>query len=142
MLVLGVVLLVAFALVERRAAEPILPLSLFRNRTFATTSAIGFIVGLALFGAVTFLPLYLQIVKGQSPTRSGLQLTPMMAGLLVTSIVSGNLISRFGRYRPFPIIGTAVMTVALATPRDPRRGTPDLEDLRCTWSSSGSGSGW
>ena len=81
--------------------------------TFATTSAIGFIVGLALFGAVTFLPLYLQIVKGQSPTLSGLQLTPMMAGLLVTSIVSGNLISRFGRYRPFPIIGTAVMTVAL-----------------------------
>ena len=114
MLVLGVVLLVAFAFVERSAAEPILPLSLFRNRTFATTSAIGFIVGLALFGSVTFLPLYLQIVKGQSPTLSGLQLTPMMAGLLVTSIVSGNLISRFGRYRPFPIIGTAVMTVALA----------------------------
>jgi MFS family permease len=114
MLVLGVVLLVAFAFVERRAAEPILPLSLFRNRTFATTSAIGFIVGLALFGSVTFLPLYLQVVKGQSPTLSGLQLTPMMAGLLVTSIVSGNLISRFGRYRPFPIIGTAVMTVALA----------------------------
>jgi EmrB/QacA subfamily drug resistance transporter len=114
MLGLGVVLLVAFALVERKAAEPILPLSLFRNRTFATTSAIGFIVGLALFGSVTFLPLYLQIVKGQSPTLSGLQLTPMMAGLLVTSIVSGNLISRFGRYRPFPIIGTAFMTVALA----------------------------
>jgi EmrB/QacA subfamily drug resistance transporter len=114
MLVLGIALLVAFAFVERRAAEPILPLGLFRNRTFATTSAIGFIVGLALFGSVTFLPLYLQIVKGQSPTTSGLQLTPMMAGLLVTSIVSGNLISRFGRYRPFPIAGTAVMTVALA----------------------------
>jgi len=114
MLVLGVVLLVAFAFVERRAAEPILPLSLFRDRTFTTTSAIGFIVGLALFGSVTFLPLYLQIVKGQSPTISGLQLTPLVAGLLVTSIVSGNLISRFGRYRPYPIVGTAVMTVALA----------------------------
>jgi EmrB/QacA subfamily drug resistance transporter len=114
MLVLGVLLLVAFLVVERRAAEPILPLSLFENRTFTTASAIGFIVGLALFGAITFLPLYLQIVKGQSPTTSGLQLTPMMAGLLVTSIVSGNLISRFGRYRPFPIVGTAVMTAALA----------------------------
>jgi EmrB/QacA subfamily drug resistance transporter len=112
-LVVGIVLLVAFVFVERRAAEPILPLSLFRNQTFRTTSAIGFIVGLALFGAITFLPLYLQIVKGLSPTSSGLQLTPMMAGLLVTSIVSGNLISRFGRYRPFPIVGTAVMTVAL-----------------------------
>ena len=112
-LVLGVGLLVAFALVERSAAEPILPLSLFRNQTFRTTSAIGFIVGLALFGAITFLPLYLQIVKGLSPTSSGLQLTPMMGGLLVTSIVSGNLISRFGRYRPFPIAGTAVMTAAL-----------------------------
>ena len=114
LLVVGVVLLIAFVLVERRAREPLLPLSLFRNRTFATASAIGFIVGLALFGSVTFLPLYLQIVKGQSPTSSGLQLTPLMAGLLVTSIVSGNLISRFGRYRPFPIAGTAVMTVALA----------------------------
>jgi EmrB/QacA subfamily drug resistance transporter len=114
MLAVGVVLLVAFAFVERRAAEPILPLSLFRNRTFTTTSAIGFIVGLALFGSVTFLPLYLQIVKGQSPTASGLLLTPMMVGLLITSIVSGNLISRFGRYRPFPIAGTAVMTVGLA----------------------------
>jgi EmrB/QacA subfamily drug resistance transporter len=113
MLAIGVALLVAFVLVERRAAEPILPLGLFRNRTFTTTSAIGFIVGLALFGSVTFLPLYLQIVKGQSPTDSGLQLTPMMAGLLVTSIVSGQLISRFGRYRPFPIAGTALMTVAL-----------------------------
>ena len=113
MLVLGVVLLVAFLFVERRAEEPILPLALFRNRIFVATSAIGFIVGLALFGAVTFLPLYLQIVKGQSPTGSGLQLTPMMAGLLVTSIVSGQLISRFGRYKPFPIVGTAIMSIAL-----------------------------
>ena len=114
MLVLGIVLLGAFLFVERSAKEPILPLALFRNRTFTTTSAIGFIVGLALFGSVTFLPLYLQIVKGQRPTESGLQLTPMMAGLLVTSIVSGQLISRFGRYKPFPIVGTAIMTLALA----------------------------
>jgi EmrB/QacA subfamily drug resistance transporter len=113
LIVLGVLLLVAFVFAERRAAEPILPLELFRNRIFSTSAAIGFIIGLTLFGSVTYLPLFLQIVKGKSPTSSGLQLTPLMAGLLVTSIVSGRLISRFGRYRPFPIAGTAVMTVGM-----------------------------
>ena len=77
------------------------------------TSAIGFIIGLALFGSITYLPLYLQIVKGHSATESGLLLTPMMAGVLITSITSGNLISRTGRYRPFPIVGTAVAAVAI-----------------------------
>ncbi len=109
----GVVLLVAFVFVEARAAEPILPLEIFRNRVFSVTSAIGFIIGLALFGAVTYLPLYLQDVKGHSPTKSGLLITPMMAGLLITSIGSGQLISKFGRYRPFPIAGTAIMAVGL-----------------------------
>src|SRR4029079_3700411 len=104
---------VAFALVERRAAEPILPLTLFRNRTFTVTSGVGFIVGFALFGAVTYLPLFLQIVKSHSPSSSGLLLTPMMAGVLVTSIASGQLITRLGRYRPFPILGTALMTIAM-----------------------------
>ena len=113
LIVIGVVLLVVFLLVERRAQEPILPLELFRNRTFAVTSAIGFIIGLALFGSITYLPLFLQVVKGMSPTRSGLQLTPMMAGLLVTSIAAGRAISRFGRYRPFPIVGTAVMIAGM-----------------------------
>ena len=120
----GLVMLVAFVLVAHRAAEPILPRELFRNRIFTVTSAIGFIVGLALFGAVTFLPLYLQVVKGQSPTGSGLQLTPMMAGLLVTSIVSGHLISRYGRYKLFPIAGTALMTVALFLLASLEAGTP------------------
>jgi EmrB/QacA subfamily drug resistance transporter len=110
----GVVLLAAFVLAEKRAAEPILPLELFRNRVFAVTSAVGFIVGLALFGAITYLPLYLQDVKGHSPTTSGLLITPMMAGVLVSSIGSGQLISRFGRYKPFPIAGTAIATVGLA----------------------------
>jgi EmrB/QacA subfamily drug resistance transporter len=110
----GVALLAAFAFAERRAAEPILPLALFRNRVFVVSGAIGFIIGLALFGSITYLPLFLQIVKGKSPTSSGLQLTPMMAGLLVTSIASGRLISRFGRYRPFPIAGTAVVTAGMA----------------------------
>ena len=113
LIALGVVLLVVFLLVERRASEPILPLQLFRNRVFAVCSAIGFIIGLALFGSVTYLPLFLQIVKGRSPTSSGLQLVPMMAGLLVTSIVAGRLISRFGRYKPFPVVGTAVMTAGM-----------------------------
>jgi EmrB/QacA subfamily drug resistance transporter len=113
LIVLGVVLLVAFLFVERRASEPILPLELFRNRTFTVCAAIGFIIGLALFGSVTYLPLFLQIVKGRSPTSSGLQLTPLMAGLLVTSIISGRLISRWGRYKPFPVAGTAVMTVGM-----------------------------
>jgi EmrB/QacA subfamily drug resistance transporter len=113
LIVLGVVLLVGFVFAERRAAEPILPLELFRNRTFSTCAAIGFIIGLALFGSVTYLPIFLQIVKGKSPTSSGLMLTPLMAGLLFTSIVSGRLISKFGRYRPFPIAGTAVMTVGM-----------------------------
>jgi EmrB/QacA subfamily drug resistance transporter len=113
MAVLGVVLLVLFLFAEQRAVEPILPLELFRNRIFSVTSAIGFIIGLALFGSVTYLPLFLQIARGKSPTSSGLQLTPMMAGLLVTSIASGQLISKFGRYRPFPIVGTAVMTAGM-----------------------------
>ena len=98
MLVLGIVLLLGFIWAERRAAEPILPLELFRNPIFSVTSAVGFVVGFALFGAVTYLPLYLQIVKEHSPTVSGLFLTPLMGGLLITSITSGILISRFGRY--------------------------------------------
>jgi EmrB/QacA subfamily drug resistance transporter len=113
LIVLGIVLLVAFVFAERRATEPILPLELFRNRIFTVCAAIGFIIGFALFGSVTYLPIFLQIVKGRSPTSSGLQLTPMMAGLLVTSIISGRLISKFGRYKPFPVAGTAVMTAGM-----------------------------
>jgi EmrB/QacA subfamily drug resistance transporter len=113
LIVAGVVMLAAFVFVEARAAEPILPLEIFRNRVFSVTSAVGFIVGFALFGAVTYLPLYLQDVKGHSPTTSGLLITPMMGGLLITSIGSGQLISRFGRYKPFPIAGTAIMAVGL-----------------------------
>jgi EmrB/QacA subfamily drug resistance transporter len=109
----GFALLVAFVFVEARAAEPILPLEIFRNRVFTVTSAVGFVIGFGFFGAITYLPLYLQDVKGHSPTISGLLITPMMAGLLITSIGSGQLISRFGRYKPFPIAGTAIMAVGL-----------------------------
>jgi EmrB/QacA subfamily drug resistance transporter len=111
--VVGVVLLAVFVFVEMRAAEPILPMTLFKNRTFTVTSAIGFIIGVALFGSITYMPLYLQIVKGYSATGSGLLLTPMMAGVLITSIASGNIISRSGRYKPFPVIGTAVAAVGI-----------------------------
>ncbi len=112
--IVGVVLLVLFPFAERRASEPILPLSLFRNRIFLVSSAVGFIIGVALFGSITFLPLFLQIVRGRNPTSSGLQLTPMMAGLLFTSIVGGQIISRTGRYRAFPIAGTAIATIGMA----------------------------
>lgn len=105
--------LMAFLFVERRAKEPLLPLSLFRNPVFAVSSAIGFIVGLSLFGAVTYLPLYLQVVKGVDPATAGLQITPMMGGVLFSSIISGRIISRYGRYKMFPIAGTAVMTLGL-----------------------------
>ena len=111
--VLGVVLLVGFVFAESRAAEPVLPLRLFRNSVFSIASIVGFIVGFALFGAVTYLPLFLQIVKGVSPTKSGLQLLPLMAGVIVASIGSGLLITRWGRYKIFPIVGTALMVVGL-----------------------------
>jgi EmrB/QacA subfamily drug resistance transporter len=111
--VAALVLVILFARAERRAAEPILPPRLFSNRVFTVTSAIGLVVGFALFGSVTYLPLFLQVVNGASPTGSGLQILPLMAGLLITSIGSGQIISRTGKYKPFPIAGTALMVVGL-----------------------------
>lgn len=111
--VIAVVALLGFIFAERRAAEPVLPLRLFGNRVFSFTAAIGLIVGFALFGSVTFLPLFLQVVNGVSPTASGLQMLPMMGGMLFTSITSGQLISRWGRYKVFPIVGTALMAIGL-----------------------------
>ena len=113
LIALGFISAIAFIAAEARAAEPILPLGLFRNGTFAIASAVGLIVGLSLFGSITYLPIYLQVVKGESPTASGLQLMPMMLGVLVTSIASGRIISGWGRYKPFPIAGTAIMTIGL-----------------------------
>jgi EmrB/QacA subfamily drug resistance transporter len=113
MMVSAVVGLALFIMVERRAAEPVLPPRLFRQRTFTIGTLVGLIVGFALFGSVTYMPIFLQVVRGATPTRSGLQMVPMMLGMLVTSIVSGQVISRTGRYRLFPIAGTAIMTVGL-----------------------------
>ncbi|MFD6445049.1 DHA2 family efflux MFS transporter permease subunit [Promicromonospora sp. NPDC060204] len=113
LIAIAVLGLVAFVAVERRAPEPVLPLHLFRNRVFSVSAVIGFAVGFAMFGAITFIPLYLQTVKGSTPTESGLEMTPMMLGLLITSIGSGQLISRTGRYKVYPIVGTAITAVGL-----------------------------
>jgi EmrB/QacA subfamily drug resistance transporter len=113
LIVLGLIGTIAFVVVETRAQQPILPLNLFRNRTFAVGGAVSLIVSLSLFGSTTYLPIYLQIVKGQSPSGSGLELLPMMLGMIVTSVVSGRIISVWGRFKPFPIAGTAIMTTGL-----------------------------
>ncbi len=109
----GLVALALFLVVERRASEPILPLHLFRNAAFSVTSVVALIVGFAMFGSITYLPLYLQVVKGATPTGSGLEMLPMMGGMLTSSIVSGQLISRTGRYKIFPVAGTGIMTLGL-----------------------------
>ena len=114
--VAGAVLLGIFAFVERGATEPVLPLHLFSIRAFSVTSLVGFIVGLALFGGVTYLPVFFQIVHGESPTTSGLELLPLLVGLIICSTGSGIVISKTGRYRVFPIAGTALMTVGLRAP--------------------------
>jgi EmrB/QacA subfamily drug resistance transporter len=111
--VVGVTLLALFVREEGRAAEPILPMRLFRNSIFTIACIIAFLAGLAMFGAVTYLPQYQQVVRGVSAMMSGVQLLPMMGGLLLTSIGSGRLISKFGRYRPYPIVGMAMTAIGL-----------------------------
>lgn len=111
--VVGVVFLVLFIFQELRHPEPMVPLSLFKNPIVSVSSAIGFVVGFAMFGAIIYLSYFLQIVRGATPTAAGLQLLPLMAGLIITSIVSGRIIARTGKYRIFPIIGTGVATVAM-----------------------------
>ena len=113
LIVIAVAGLIAFVLIERRASEPILPLQLFRMRDVWVTSVVGLIVGFALIGSVTYLPVFLQIVKGLSPTESGLRMVPLMAGTLVTSILAGQLVSRTGKYKLFPIIGTTIVALSL-----------------------------
>lgn len=113
LIVAGVVLAVAFLIAEHRAVEPVIPLRLFKNSVFSVTSAVGFLIGFCMFGALVFLPLFLQIVKGVSPTDSGIRLFPMMGGLLLGSIGSGQLVTRWGKYKVFPLVGSALMTGGL-----------------------------
>jgi hypothetical protein len=123
-LALGLISIAGFIYEERLAVEPIMPLTLFKERTFLLSSLISFIVGVSLFGAVTFLPLYLQVVKNSTPSQAGMQMLPLMGGVLITSIASGRIISWIGKYRAFPIIGTLFVcigmlllaTLTLATP--------------------------
>ncbi|MDA8390143.1 MAG: MDR family MFS transporter [Gammaproteobacteria bacterium] len=113
LLAAAVVLMLAFLQTERRHREPVLPLSFFRFRTFAFSAAIAFFVGGAMLGSISFLPLYLQAVRGFTPTRSGLELLFLLVGMLVMSIASGRWISRTQRYRMFPIAGASLITAAL-----------------------------
>jgi EmrB/QacA subfamily drug resistance transporter len=112
---LGIAGLVLFILAERRMGEDaLIPLRFFQNTVFSLTSGVGIFVGMGLFGGISVLPLYLQIVRGVSPTKSGLLLLPLTAGLMVGAIISGQLISRTGRYKIFPVVGAALCVFALA----------------------------
>ena len=110
----GFILTLLFLRWESQAVEPILPLSLFKNHTFNITSVLGFMIGAGMFGAMIMLPLYLQVVQGESPSSAGLKLIPLMLGIVSTSIFSGKAISRTGKYKKFPIAGTIIMTSGLA----------------------------
>jgi EmrB/QacA subfamily drug resistance transporter len=109
----GLVLAVLFVLVELRASEPIIPMRLFRNSIFSIANLFGFLIGVAMFGAMIFIPVYLQVVDGMTPTESGLAMLPMVVGIFTTSITAGRLMSRNGRYKIYPIAGAAVVTAAL-----------------------------
>jgi EmrB/QacA subfamily drug resistance transporter len=111
--VIAVVLIALFCWAETRAAEPVIPLALFRNSVFSVANVVGFIVGFVMFGAIIYIPLYLQTVHSATPTSSGLQLLPLVCGMLITFTVSGRLVSRWGRYKVFPVIGTGVMAFGL-----------------------------
>lgn len=109
----ALLLTILFLLQEKLAKEPILPLELFKNHTFSLTSALGFIIGAGMFGAIIMLPLFLQVVQGDSATAAGLKLIPFMMGIVSMSILSGKLISKHGHYKRYPVMGLAIMTVGI-----------------------------
>ncbi|WP_222850009.1 MDR family MFS transporter [Trebonia kvetii] len=113
LIALAVAGLAWFLMTERRAAEPMLPLHVFRSRNFSVTMVTTTFVGLGLFGAMTFLPFYQQTIQGASPTVSGLLMTPMMVGSMVTSVLAGTLTTKTGKYRIFPIVGGILMAVGM-----------------------------
>ncbi len=110
---LGGAALAAFIAVERRAADPILPLELFKMNAFLVSNVVGFLVGMAMFGTIAFMPPYLQVVQGMSPAQSGLFLAPMMVGLIGSSWGAGQIMSRTGRYKALPIVSTALLAGAM-----------------------------
>ncbi|UKL05562.1 MULTISPECIES: MDR family MFS transporter [unclassified Streptomyces] len=125
--VLAVLLGAWFVRVERRAAEPVLPLRLFRVHTFTLSAVISFIIGFAMFGAMTYLPTFLQVVRGITPTLSGVHMLPMVAGVLIASTVSGQLITRTGHWKVFPVAGTGITAAGLLLLHRLRQDTGDLE---------------
>jgi len=127
LVLLAMAFLAGFIWVEAKAAEPVLPLQLFRNNTFVITNAVGFLVGMAMFGSITFLPLYLQIAKGVTPTNSALQLLPMMIGLIGASTLSGFFMSKTGRYKILPVLSTSVLVVGLLLLANMGLSTPDWQ---------------
>lgn len=113
LLALTILTAVAFVLVERRAAEPVLPMSLFRERNFVLTTTGGLLIGVTMFGAIGYMPTYLQMVTGASATNAGLLMIPMMGGMLITSISAGHLVSKTGRYKWMPIAGALFVAAGL-----------------------------
>lgn len=104
---------VAFVLVELRSPHPLIPMTLFAERNFTLSTAAGLLVGVAMFGCMAYLPTYIQMVHGLSPTAAGMMMIPMMVGMMGTSIVVGNIVSRTGRYKWYPVVGTVIMAVGL-----------------------------
>lgn len=104
---------IAFVFVEKRSADPLIPMNLFAERNFTLSTGAGLIIGVAMFGCIAYLPTYIQMVHGLSPTAAGLMMTPMMAGMMGTSIVVGNIVSRTGRYKWYPVVGSVIMAVGL-----------------------------
>ncbi|MFB6899436.1 MFS transporter [Streptomyces hydrogenans] len=120
----GTVLL--FLVVEHHAPEPLIPLRLFRDSVFTVTALVGAVVGIALFGAASYLPSFLQMVEGATATESGLLMLPLMGGIVIASVVSGQLISRTGRYKVYPVIGAALAVLGMALLSRMDIGTPRL----------------
>jgi MFS family permease len=122
--VIALILIAAFIYWEGKAAEPILPLPLFKNHTFALTSALGAVIGAGMFGAIVMLPLYLQVVKGDTATTAGLKLIPFMLGIVSMSIFSGKQITKHGHYKKYPVLGTAAMTIGILLMATLQQNTP------------------
>src|SRR4051812_49053254 len=122
----GVTSLAAFVATERKAADPVLPLELFKTRAFSAAATSGFLVGMSMFGAITFLPLYLQVVDGASATEAGLRMLPFVIGSLIAATISGKVTSKAVRYKPFPVAGAALMVVGLLLLSQLDRGSSDV----------------
>ena len=130
-----------FIFIESRAKEPVIPLMLFKNRNFNLTTGAGLMVGIAMFGAIGYMPTYLQMVTGANATEAGMLMIPMMGGLLLTSVISGRVVSRSGKYKAFPIVGSLVMAVGLGC-CPPSRSTAPPRCCAPTCSSWAPGSAW